>query len=200
MDIYLASGNHNKIDELKTLLAHLSEQVVIHGSDVCGGMPPVAETADSFAGNATLKAEALLQLIPVHAWVLADDSGLEVAALNGAPGVHSARYAGEYANDADNNRKLLAALAGNAQRAARFVCCLVLLGPNGQKYIFEGICNGHIQQIATGNAGFGYDPLFVPEGYSRSFAELGAEVKNTISHRTTALRALSTHLLSLRPI
>jgi len=116
-----------------------------------------------------------------------------VDALGGAPGVVSARYAGTHGDDAGNNRKLLEELDGAEDRSAGFVCVLALCGPEGEEWVIRGECRGHIQHEATGEGGFGYDPLFVPEGYTVSFAELGAEVKNTISHRSEALKALLEH-------
>lgn len=195
--IIVATGNAHKTDEIADALkrAGLSMQVV--SAKAVGGMPTVDETGDTFADNARLKAEALRCKANDNDLVLADDSGLEVDALHGQPGVYSARYAGPNATDADNNRKLLAALGDLSpdQRNARFVCCLVLLGSNID-LTFNGVCPGSILFSPKGESGFGYDPLFVPDGYSETFAELGGAVKERISHRARACQELADWLLS----
>jgi XTP/dITP diphosphohydrolase len=156
-------------------------------------MPPVEETAGSFDGNARLKAEALLALAGPEDWVLADDSGLEVDALGGAPGVFSARYAGEPCDYAANNEKILRELAGEQNRRARFVTVIALCRPGAAPLTVTGTCEGTIIEEPRGSKGFGYDPLFVPDGYSETFAELPSEVKNKISHRANALMEASNH-------
>jgi XTP/dITP diphosphohydrolase len=168
----------------------------VEGAAAIGGMPPVEETAVTFSGNALLKARALQKLAPAGAWVLADDSGLEVQALGGAPGIYSARYAGAGAPDGANTEKLLRELEiiPRAARAARFVCVLALLGPGGEEKIFEGECRGRIGRTLAGGGGFGYDPVFFPDGLDKTFAELGDDVKNKISHRARALQKLFNHL------
>lgn len=189
MKLYLASGNAHKLQEIQALLTGLP-------LDVCsarelGGMPEVDENAPDFHGNARLKARALQVIAPDNAWVLADDSGLAVEALQGAPGVRSARYAGANATDAANNAKLLQALQGRSahERRATFHCVFCLLGPATEVF-FEGSCVGQILEFAQGDAGFGYDPLFRPEGSQLTFAELGDEAKNRISHRARAAQGL----------
>ncbi len=197
MNFYLATSNRHKADELSRLLAdHGLTRIVLQTADEAGGMPDVEETADSFSGNARLKARALWERIGGGAWVLADDSGLEVDALGGAPGLRSARYAGEGASDAENNRKLLRELENMApaSRSARFRCCLVLISPEGTEEQFEGVCEGHIAPAPAGDDGFGYDPLFIPEGYRQTFAQLGADGKDRISHRGRAWETLARHL------
>ncbi len=161
-----------------------------------GGMPVVPETAGTFAGNARLKAEALRHLAPTDAWVLADDSGLACDALDGAPGVDSAIYAGPRATDAENRTKLLTALAGvpAERRTARFTCHLVLLGPAGENAEFTGHCEGTILQSEHGKGGFGYDSLFVPTGHNQTFGELPASTKDALSHRARAFAAMATWL------
>lgn len=150
-------------------------------------VPEIAEDGSSFEENAWKKARALA------GWegevVMADDSGLEVDALGGAPGVHSARYAGVHGDDEANNRKLLKALAGvpEAQRGAQFRCVLVVCLRGVEERVFAGVCRGKILEVPRGKGGFGYDPLFVPDGWTRSMAELTAEEKNRISHRGQAL-------------
>lgn len=161
-----------------------------------GGMPIVPETAGTFAGNARLKAEALRHLAPTGAWVLADDSGLSCDAVDGAPGVDSAIYAGPRATDAENRTKLLAALTGVpvARRTARFTCHLVLLGPAGEDAEFTGHCEGSILEAERGEGGFGYDSLFMPAGHMQTFGELPSATKDALSHRARAFAAMATWL------
>jgi len=159
----------------------------ILGMDEFPDLPEVEEDLDTFKGNAAKKAETQAGLTGL--WVLADDSGLEVDALDGEPGVYSARYAGEPADYAANNRKLLAELDGVDDRAARFRCVIALAHPGIETQTVEGRCEGRIGFSPRGDNGFGYDPLFIPDGYDSTFAELDAEVKNSISHRAMALKA-----------
>lgn len=188
--LIIATGNAHKAEEFDALLT--GSRFEVQSAAVCGGMPEVEESGTTFAANAQLKAEALRQLAPVEAWVLADDSGLEVDALGGEPGVYSARYAGARATDAANVAKLLAALAGlpEPKRTAAFRCALCLIGPEGRQHRFDGSCEGRISDAPSGSSGFGYDPVFVPTGYEHSFAELGAAIKAELSHRARAVRAL----------
>ncbi len=190
MQIIIATGNAHKVLELEQLLAGLGVQV--ESAAVVGGMPEVEESGQTFAANALLKAAALRALASASAYVLADDSGLEVDALNGAPGVYSARYAGPEASDAENRHQLLTALAGagDAPRTARFRCVLCLLGPKGEAQYFEGSCEGSITEAERGKEGFGYDSIFMPEGYTKTFGELGESVKQRLSHRANAVHAL----------
>lgn len=194
MDIYLASNNPHKVQEF-TRLSHVAgrDDLRFHAAVACGGMPEVEETGDTFVANARLKALALLPRVPTGAMVLADDSGLEVAVLKGAPGVYSARFAGAGASDAANNALLLDRLKSceAAQRTARFVCCLVLMRhhPPLERAV-TGFCQGRITSAPRGQTGFGYDPLFVPDGDSRSFAEMAPSEKEAISHRGDAWRNL----------
>ncbi len=155
-------------------------------------MPPVEESAPDYEGNARLKAHALIERVSPDVWVLADDSGLEVEALEGRPGVHSARFAGPDATDAANNALLLSELAGIPPegRRAKFVCCCVLLG-QGVDEVFTGECSGRIIDKPIGLQGFGYDPLFVPDDHMAPFAVLGEGVKSEISHRSRAVKALA---------
>jgi len=149
-------------------------------------LPEVDETGATFLQNATLKAVQISEQI--GGLVLSDDSGLEVDVLHGAPGVHSARYAGVHGDDAANNAKLLADLEGVESREARFRCVMVL-AQNGQVLAhFDGAVEGKIIAEQQGAGGFGYDPLFVPDGYERTFAELGEDVKNGLSHRAQAMQ------------
>lgn len=197
MRLVVATGNAHKVEEIKTLLAGAGWAVDVVTAAVCGGMPPVDENAGNFQGNALLKAEALRDRVREDDWILADDSGLVVDALNGEPGVHSARYAGAKASDKDNYTKLLAAMSGLASesRRARFVCVLCLIGPqkSGRSVprYFPGECEGTIALEPEGKEGFGYDPVFIPEGYDQTFAALGQTVKNEKSHRRKAVLALA---------
>lgn len=167
----------------------------LYSARMAGGMPWVDENGATFAENARLKATALFGQLPEGGWSMADDSGIVVDALGGAPGIHSARYAGIGATDAENTEKLLREL-GRAgafrpeQRTARFVCALVLIGPDRETQVFEGRCEGNIIDTPRGKHGFGYDPVFVPRGDTRTFAEIPSAEKNEISHRALALKAL----------
>ena len=183
--ILISSRNPKKADEIKRLLGDVFEVSDLAGRE---DLPEVEETATTFSGNATLKAVEISQL--VEGFVLADDSGLEVEALDGEPGVYSARYSGENATDESNNQKLLRELSQCGVEepwSARFRCCLVIAKGGEKLGEFNGIVEGSIRAYASGAAGFGYDPLFVPEDYVESFAELGMEVKATLSHRAKAL-------------
>jgi len=194
--IYIASGNTHKLAEIKQLTQIIQHKYDFLSAQMLGGMPAVDETAPDFAGNALLKAQSLLPLIPKRALILADDSGLQVDVLGGQPGVRSARYAGEDASDEQNNDKLLNELSGipMAKRSAQFICCFVLIG-GGIEQIVEGVCKGKIGFRAVGSNGFGYDPLFIPDGYHDSFAQLSASDKNQISHRALAVKKLLELLL-----
>ncbi|HKK18511.1 MAG TPA: RdgB/HAM1 family non-canonical purine NTP pyrophosphatase [Opitutales bacterium] len=188
--LIIATGNPHKVGEFAQLLK--GAKVEVQSAAVCGGMPEVEENGTTFAENAQLKAEALREVAPSDAWVLADDSGLEVDALHGEPGIYSARYAGEGATDLENLEKLLRALTDvpEAERTARFRCALCLIGPDGRVFRYEGSCEGRIRDTAGGTSGFGYDPVFIPAGYEESFAELGDAVKAKLSHRAKAVGAL----------
>lgn len=200
MDIYLASGNAHKVEEFRTLLASASTQinskVNILSVDDLGGMPKVVEDAGSFIGNARKKALALVDRLPPGGWALADDSGLSVDALNGAPGVDSAYYAGSKADSGANLRKLVAAMAGvpEERRAANFSCVLCLATKGREPLFFRGRCDGRIALTASGDKGFGYDPVFIPDGFAQSFADLGEAQKNRLSHRGKAWSQLVTWL------
>jgi XTP/dITP diphosphohydrolase len=189
MDVYLASGNAHKLEEFIEMV-HKNRLVVrLHGAAEAGGMPDVDECGDTLQENARIKALALLEQVPAGAWVLADDSGLIVDALDGEPGVHSARYAGPGANATANNIKLLQALKGlpEAERTARFSCVLCFIKKGEPEQFFDGACEGHIMPYPSGNMGFGYDPLFRPLGYRKTFADLGSAIKNNLSHRSRAV-------------
>lgn len=153
----------------------------------------VEESGGTFEENAMLKATAASRALPALA--VADDSGLEVQSLGGAPGVYSARYAGENATDADNVAKLLATMRNIREREAQFRCVLALAEAGETVAVFEGTVRGQIAHAHAGPGGFGYDPIFVPAGYDRTFAELGPDVKNAISHRARAVARLREYLL-----
>ncbi|GAB4178321.1 MAG: XTP/dITP diphosphatase [Terrimicrobiaceae bacterium] len=152
------------------------------------GVPVVEETGSTFEENATLK--AVLASLHWEGWVIADDSGLEVDALGGEPGVRSARYAGEEATDEENNSLLLERLSGREDRSARFRCVIVLARAGRKLASFEGSVEGTLLRETKGKGGFGYDPLFVPSGFESSFAELSPATKNQLSHRSRALSKL----------
>ena len=185
---YLASGNPHKAVELQALADAARLAVAIIPAREIGGMPPVAEDTGTFVGNARKKALALRAKAPGDAWVLADDSGLCVDALGGHPGVESAYYAGPKGDGAANLAKLVDALqtVPVRRRGAHFVCVLFAAGPSGEELVFEGRCDGRLLGEPSGGGGFGYDPIFVPEGFAMSFAELGEAAKNRVSHRARA--------------
>lgn len=185
----VATRNRKKLAEILAIL-DLPEMELLSIDDFSGDLPEVEEDGDTFAANAIKKAVTLARCS--NLLTLADDSGLEVDALDGAPGVYSARYAGEPCNDAANNHKLLEVLAGVDNRRARFRCVIALALPDGRTATVEGFCEGCIAPGPSGSGGFGYDPLFIPEGYTHTFAELGGDVKHRISHRGAALRAAVT--------
>jgi XTP/dITP diphosphohydrolase len=178
-ELIVATHNLHKLAEISAMLPEWS----VRGED-----DGAEETAETFEGNALIKARAAAAANK-GAWILADDSGLEVDALNMEPGVRSARYAGEPSNSARNNALLLEKLNGVKNRRARFRCAMAIISPEGIETVVEGKCEGSILEAPQGNGGFGYDPLFVPEGYEKSFASLGEEIKNKISHRAKALQA-----------
>jgi XTP/dITP diphosphohydrolase len=178
MKLFVATHNQHKIREISQILP---------GFEIVPDDPEgVEENAPDFAGNALIKVRAIAEKHKGE-WCMADDSGLEVKALGGAPGVHSARYAGEPSNTPANNALLLKNLEGVKDRAARFTCCCALIDPSGEELVVHGHCPGHIAEKQAGVEGFGYDPLFIPNGHDKSFAELSAEEKNAISHRGRAL-------------
>lgn len=193
MKLYLASGNAHKAAEMNALAQAGGLAVEIVSAKAAGGMPPVAEDTGTFAGNAVKKARALKAVLPPEAWVLADDSGVCVDALDGAPGVESAYYAGPQSDPRANLLKLAETMRGvpAGRRGAYFYCLLALLGPEGEPVIFEGRCDGVLLDEPRGGGGFGYDPIFRPEGYGQSYAELGEEEKNRISHRGRAWAKLA---------
>lgn len=182
--LILATRNAHKTAEIATMLAGVFEVTDLHGQP---DAPEVEETGETFADNAALKALAVSRF--ARGWALADDSGLEVDVLGREPGVRSARFAGENATDADNNALLLERLAAvpASMPTARFRCVLALARDGELVATFDGAVEGRILPSIQGGGGFGYDPLFLPDGHDRSFGELPAEAKNAISHRSRAL-------------
>lgn len=190
----IATKNQGKLREFAGLLADLG--FVLHSLTEFAPTPDVAETGSTFAENACLKAASYAAA--TGRLTLADDSGLEVDALSKAPGVHSARYGGEHTTDADRIALLLrelSAFKSHAERRARFVCVIALHDPRvAQTYLFDGKCEGSIALAPQGTRGFGYDPVFVPDGFTETFGELPNEVKERISHRALAVAATRSFL------
>lgn len=189
--IVFATGNANKLRELRQILG---ESYDVKGLADIGCHDDIPETADTFEGNALLKAQWVKQRYGYDC--IAEDAGLEVDALGGEPGVYSARYAGEEHDGTANNALLLERMKGVGNRTARFRTALVLLRGVDEVHLFEGKVEGDIIDVPRGDGGFGYDPLFVPKGWSKTFAEAGADEKNAISHRGQAVAALRTFLES----
>ena len=184
MQIVFASSNKNKILEIQSILP---ETIHILSLEDIGCLEEIPETADTIEGNAVLKANYVTSKYGYDCF--ADDTGLEVAVLNGAPGVFSARYAGKQCNSEDNMNKLLHDLSDKSNRKAQFKT-VIALNINGKQELFTGIAEGEITVEKTGTKGFGYDPIFQPIGYKETFAELSLEVKNEISHRGKATQKL----------
>lgn len=192
MNLLFASSNQNKIREIQALLPKHIQLIGLKDIDFT---EEIQETADTIEGNAKLKSEFIFEFLknnkvntPIDA-VFADDSGLEVMALNGAPGVYSARYAGEPKNDLANNSKLLQELNKTTKRQAQFKTVIAYTNNKGTT-LFEGVIKGTIAYEPRGKNGFGYDPLFIPQGQRSTFAEMDADTKNSMSHRSKALQKL----------
>ena len=193
-ELLIATRNSGKLAEFRELLFDLP--IILKSLRDFQMTAEVEESGNSFAENASIKAAAYA--LQTGAWTLSDDSGLEVQALGGAPGLYSARYAGRSASDAERLELLLAELArtGDPQRRARFVCAISISDPAGRVLnISEGLCEGRITHAPRGEQGFGYDPIFIPDGYEQTFGELPPEVKRKISHRARALYATRAFLL-----
>lgn len=184
-----ATNNRHKLEEIRAIVGSSIE--VLSLKDI-GCEADIPETAHTLEGNAALKAEYIYRHYGIDCF--ADDTGLEVEALGGEPGVYSARYAGGEGHDSEANmRKLLAALQGEKNRKAQFRTAICLI-EGGKEHLFEGIVGGHIATERHGKDGFGYDPIFVPEGYTQTFAEMGNDEKNKISHRARAVAQLCRYL------
>lgn len=184
--LVLATRNQGKISEFKDLLSDFA--IDMKSLKDFGPIPQVLEDGETFEDNAFKKAQFTARVLGFPA--LADDSGLAVKALNGLPGVHSARYAGEGATDEENNLKLQAAMKGVQEREATFVCVIAIAVPRGPALIYEGSCKGLIAERPRGTFGFGYDPLFYYPPLKKTFAEMSPEEKNMVSHRGKAMREL----------
>lgn len=188
--LVFATNNAHKLEEIRAILGDKVEILSLNDIDCHADIP---ETADTLQGNAALKAHYIYENYGLDCF--ADDTGLEVEALNGAPGIYSARYAGGEGHDSEANmKKLLSEMQDKENRKARFrtVICLI---EGGKEHFFEGIVNGSIIRERKGGAGFGYDPIFMPDGYSETFAEMGNDEKNKISHRARAVQKLCEYLL-----
>lgn len=189
--LVFATNNKHKLEEIRAILKGRVEVLSLADIDCYDDIP---ETADTLEGNALIKARHIYSKYGLYCF--ADDTGLEVEALDGAPGVYSARYAGEGCSFADNVAKMLRALEGVEEpRLARFRTVIALIDEQGE-HLFEGVVSGDILTQAEGEGGFGYDPIFRPEGYERSFASLGDDIKNRISHRARATERLAEYLLA----
>ena len=191
MKLVFATNNKHKLEEMRAILGGKVELLSLSDID-CHDESP--ETADTLEGNALIKARYIFDKYGLSCF--ADDTGLEVDALDGAPGVYSARYAGENNDSVANVAKLLHNLTGKSCRDAQFRTVIALI-LNGEEKLFDGIVRGSISEECRGVGGFGYDPVFVPEGYTLSFAEMSAEEKNSISHRARAAAALNSYLQTL---
>lgn len=182
--IVFATNNKNKLREIREIMNDLYEVLSL---DDIGCREEIVEDADTIEGNAKIKADFVTN--KYHVDCFADDTGLEVEALNGAPGVYSARYAGEHCSYQDNVNKMLDAMKGKTNRNAAFRT-VIALNLDGKSYTFEGRCDGQIIETQRGTDGFGYDPIFMPNGFSQTFAEMSHEEKNAISHRGRATQKL----------
>jgi XTP/dITP diphosphohydrolase len=180
--LILATRNAHKSSEIRAMIGDRFE---VLDANAFPRFPEIEETGTTFLENARLKAEGISRCI--EGWVLSDDSGLEVDALDGAPGVWSSSYGGEEGNHSKNNARLIAEMAGKVNRAARFRCTMILARGGFELANFNGTVEGKIVNALHGTGGFGYDPLFIPTGHMQTFAELGDEVKNKLSHRSRAL-------------
>ena len=187
--LILATRNAHKTAEIRAMLGDRFEVLNVTAFPEC---PHIEETGTTFLENARLKALGISRQL--DGWVLADDSGLEVDSLGGAPGVWSSSFGGQEGNDVLNNMCLLVEMAGAPERSARFRCTMVLARDGHEQANFTGVVEGRIIHEPRGEHGFGYDPLFIPDGYDKTFGELGEEVKNTLSHRSRALARIIDYL------
>lgn len=191
--VIAASKNKHKIDEISKITEKYGIRVI--SRDEAGIEDfEIEEDGKTFEENSFKKAKAIFDI--TGKTTIADDSGLSVDYLGGAPGVYSARFAGEGASDDKNNEKLLKALEGVAygERSAKFICVITLILESGESIVARGECKGHIIEHEVGECGFGYDPVFIPEGYSLTYAQMSEQEKNSISHRANALKALEEEL------
>ena len=194
MKLVLATRNKGKIVELQRIIAEVMPEVELIGTDSFPNLDDVEETEDSFIGNALLKAHAVAKATGLPA--IADDSGLSVNALNGAPGIFSARYAGTHGDDLANLNKVLKNMDGVLDRAAAFHCAAAFAKPDGFELVVEEQLIGRLTTTAIGESGFGYDPIFIPDGFEITTAQMNPALKDQISHRGMAFRALVPKVLS----
>lgn len=189
MELWIATGNPGKLKEFEKLLANFGDIKSLKDLPAFTAPP---ETGKTFFENAKIKAKSL-HAVKKDQWVIADDSGLIADGLNGLPGVHSARYAGDNARDVENTAKLLKMidLRCATNRNAKFNCTIVAYDPHGKEHTFEGTLSGTIARSMRGTNGFGYDNVFIPNGYDKTLAELDMQTKNQISHRANAIKKLS---------
>lgn len=196
MQIVLATRNQGKIRELARIFAHELPEVELLGTDNFPELADVDETEDSFEGNALLKAVAVSRFTKLPA--IADDSGLAVDHLKGAPGIYSARYSGVHGDDEANLQKVLREMEGIANRRAQFVCAAAFVAPNGYQKVIRAEMVGELISQPRGANGFGYDPIFVPEGFAQTTGEMAPDLKDSISHRGKAMRELAQIISSER--
>lgn len=196
MQIVLATRNKGKIRELARIFAHELPEVELLGTDNFPDLADVDETEDSFEGNALLKAVAVSRFTKLPA--IADDSGLAVDHLKGAPGIYSARYSGVHGDDEANLQKVLREMEGIANRRAQFVCAAAFVAPNGYQKVIRAEMVGELISQPRGANGFGYDPIFVPEGFTQTTGEMAPDLKDSISHRGKAMRELAQIISSER--
>ena len=196
MQIVLATRNKGKIRELARIFAHELPEVELLGTDNFPDLADVDETEDSFEGNALLKAVAVSRFTKLPA--IADDSGLAVDYLKGAPGIYSARYSGVHGDDEANLQKVLREMEGIANRRAQFVCAAAFVAPNGYQKVIRAEMVGELISQPRGANGFGYDPIFVPEGFAQTTGEMAPDLKDSISHRGKAMRELAQTISSER--
>ena len=194
MKLVLATRNKGKIVELQRIIAEVMPEVELIGTDSFPNLDDVEETEDSFFGNALLKAHAVAKATGLPA--IADDSGLSVNALNGAPGIFSARYAGTHGDDLANLNKVLKNMDGVLDRSAAFHCAAAFAKPDGFELVVEEQLIGRLTTTAIGESGFGYDPIFIPDGFEITTAQMNPALKDQISHRGMAFRALVPKVLS----
>lgn len=192
--LVIATKNKGKLREFRLILTDAYDEILSLAD--FDDIPDIKETGLSFRENAFIKAKTTSDFLGMDA--IGDDSGLTVDALGGAPGIYSARYAGEGASDDDNNEKLLSELKEEKNRSARFICCIALVLISGIQEFFEGECGGQIIQEKRGESGFGYDPVFYVPQYGKTMAELGPETKNKISHRAIASEKLLSYFSGLK--
>ena len=199
MEIWIATSNNGKLNEFKMLLNKAVQEkfLEIHAQSELPVFSQPPENGDSFVANARIKARALKAMKP-GMWVMGEDSGLAVEGLGGLPGIHSARYAGPKAQDAENVAKVLKMMTLRAMnsRNGAFVSVIVAFDPNGTEHVFEGRLEGEIAKAQKGSAGFGYDNIFIPKGETKTLAELGLAYKNKVSHRALATNQLLSLLLA----